>query len=175
LPALLELPKPKTQTTWMQIFENKGAVMGCSNPHPHSQAWTSTGLPEEIVLELAQMQGYREAHNGAHMLQDYALLESQKNERIVFENEAFIAVCPWWAIWPFETMIISKQHCRALVDLDDSQVRMMAEAIESVTKRYDNLFKTKFPYSKFQPGLETCSTHRHGYSSSTVARNKRGN
>lgn len=82
------------------------------------------------------------------MLVDYANLESEKKERVVFENESFLAVCPWWATWPFEIMIIARTHKRALVDFDDKDRQDLAEAIAEVTRRYDNLFETQFPYSK---------------------------
>ncbi len=82
------------------------------------------------------------------MLEDYAALEMEKRERVVFENDAFLAVCPWWATWPFEVMILSKAHKRALVDFEDSERSMLAETIAEVTKRYDNLFETQFPYSE---------------------------
>ncbi|KAL1640709.1 galactose-1-phosphate uridyl transferase [Diplodia intermedia] len=138
---------PKQQLRYMQIFENKGAAMGCSNPHPHGQVWTSTGLPEEPSLELEQLQKYRREHSGKNMLEDYAQLEASKQERIVFENETFLALCPWWAVWPFEVMIVSKKHKRALVDLDAKERENLAEAIAEVTRRYDNLFECHFPYS----------------------------
>ncbi|KAL4820095.1 galactose-1-phosphate uridyl transferase [Aspergillus spinulosporus] len=141
------LARPKEQYRYMQIFENKGAAMGCSNPHPHGQIWTTSSLPEELAAELEQMKKYRREHDGRHMLADYAALESKKQERVVFENDAFLVVCPWWAIWPFETMIIGKTHKRALVDLDDNEKAQLAEAIAEVTRRYDNLFETHFPYS----------------------------
>ncbi|KAJ5634861.1 Galactose-1-phosphate uridylyltransferase [Penicillium herquei] len=139
--------KPKEQYRYMQIFENKGAAMGCSNPHPHGQVWTTSTLPEEPAAELEQLRRYRKEHGGAHLLEDYAALESRKGERIVFENEAFVAVCPWWATWPFETMIVSRTHKRALVDLSESDKTLLAEAIAEITRRYDNLFETHFPYS----------------------------
>ncbi|KAH0544295.1 hypothetical protein FGG08_001558 [Glutinoglossum americanum] len=139
--------RPQQQYRYMQIFENKGAAMGCSNPHPHGQVWVTTGLPEELELELEQLKKYRREHGGAHLLVDYARLESEKKERVVFENAAFLALCPWWAVWPFEVMIVSKEHKRALVDLGGEDVKMLAEAIAEVTRRYDNLFETHFPYS----------------------------
>ena len=132
----------------MQIFENKGAAMGCSNPHPHGQIWTVSGMPDEPGLELEQLQKYRKEQGGAHLLEDYAKLECASKERIVSENESFLVVCPWWATWPFETMIISKNHKRALVDLTEKDRIELAQAIEDTTRRYDNLFETHFPYSK---------------------------
>jgi UDPglucose--hexose-1-phosphate uridylyltransferase len=132
----------------MQIFENKGAAMGCSNPHPHGQIWTTTGLPDEPAQELEQLQKYRREHGGGNLLFDYAKLEMEKKERIVFQNKSFLVVCPWWATWPFEVMIIAKEHKRALVDLNDEEKLEFAEAVAEVTRRYDNLFETSFPYSK---------------------------
>ncbi|KAF2454993.1 galactose-1-phosphate uridylyltransferase [Lineolata rhizophorae] len=139
--------RPEAQLRYMQIFENKGAAMGCSNPHPHGQVWTTSALPEEPSMELASLSTYRHEHGGAHMLEDYCALESEKKERVVFENAAFLACCPWWATWPFEVMIASKGHKRALVDLDEGERMMLAQAIAEVTRRYDNLFRTQFPYS----------------------------
>ncbi|PGH27952.1 galactose-1-phosphate uridylyltransferase [Polytolypa hystricis UAMH7299] len=146
--APVHLPEPpKQQYRYMQIFENKGSAMGCSNPHPHGQIWTTSTLPDEPALELSQMRKYRRTHAGAHLLEDYASLESRKGERVVFENATFLVVCPWWATWPFETMVVSKKHKRALVDLDEGERHGLAEAIAEVTRRYDNLFETHFPYS----------------------------
>lgn len=121
--------------------------MGCSNPHPHGQIWTSTGFPEEPALELEQLMKYRREQGGVNMLEDYASLESEKKERVVFENETFLALCPWWAVWPFEVMIVSRKHKRALVDLNDKEKGDLAESISEVARRYDNLFETSFPYS----------------------------
>ncbi|KAH8597351.1 galactose-1-phosphate uridyl transferase [Bisporella sp. PMI_857] len=139
--------KPNAQYKWMQIFENKGAAMGCSNPHPHGQIWTTTGLPDEPAQELVQLQKYRHEHGGSSLLGDYVKLELEKKERIVFQNASFIVVVPWWATWPFETMIISIAHRRALVDFSSQEQLDFAEAIAEVTRRYDNLFETMFPYS----------------------------
>ncbi|KAG8531682.1 galactose-1-phosphate uridyl transferase [Bacidia gigantensis] len=141
------LPKSNAQYRYMQIFENKGAAMGCSNPHPHGQIWTVTGLPEEPAAELENLQKYRTEHSGRHMLQDYARLETEKGERIIFENDSFIVLCPWWAIWPYETMIVPLQHVRALPDLSVQQRKHLADALSNITRRYDNLFETHFPYS----------------------------
>ncbi|KAF2091488.1 galactose-1-phosphate uridylyltransferase [Saccharata proteae CBS 121410] len=141
------LARPNAQLRYMQIFENKGAAMGCSNPHPHGQVWTTTGLPEEPALELENLMKYRREQGGANMLEDYAILESSKGERNIFENASFLALCPWWATWPFEVMIVSKKHKRALVDFDDAERAHLAEALAEVTRRYDNLFETQFPYS----------------------------
>ncbi|KAG8632124.1 hypothetical protein KVT40_001264 [Elsinoe batatas] len=142
-----DITAPTQQLKYMQIFENKGAAMGCSNPHPHGQIWCTTGMPEEPATELANLIKYRKQQGGAHLLVDYAKLESEKKERVVFENESFLVVCPWWAVWPYEVMVISKEHRRALVDLNDQERLGLAEALNEVTRRYDNLFETHFPYS----------------------------
>jgi UDPglucose--hexose-1-phosphate uridylyltransferase len=153
-----EVDPPRGQLRYMQIFENKGAAMGCSNPHPHCQIWTTSTLPEEPAKELAQMAKYR-AENGRHLLDDYAKLEAARSERVVWQNDGFLVVCPWWAIWPFEVLVIAKRHVRALVDLTDEERLQFAEAVQEVTRRYDNLFETSFPYSEFRltccfPALE---------------------
>lgn len=144
---------PKNQLRYMQIFENKGAAMGCSNPHPHCQVWTTSTLPEEPGKEIAQMTKYRAEHGGRHLLADYVKLEIEKGERLVWQNEGFVVVCPWWAVWPFELLIIAKRHVRALVDLSDQERVWFAEAVQEVTRRYDNLFECSFPYSKFNRPL----------------------
>ena len=121
--------------------------MGCSNPHPHGQVWTTTGLPEEPAAELEQLIKYRREVGGVSLLEDYAKLEVDKEERVVCKNKSFVAVCPWWAVWPFEVMIIARQHKRALVDFDDVERKDLADILSDVTRRYDNLFETQFPYS----------------------------
>ena len=139
--------RQSVQYQYMQIFENKGAAMGCSNPHPHGQIWTTTGLPEELAVELEQMIKYRREHGGQNLLVDYAKLEIEKHERLVSNNETFVAICPWWAVWPFEVMIVARQHKRALVDFDGKERQDLAAIISDVTRRFDNLFETHFPYS----------------------------
>lgn len=138
---------PHEQYRWMQIFENKGAAMGCSNPHPHGQIWTTTTMPEEPGLELENLRKYHREQGGLHLLVDYARLEREKQERVVFQNDTFLVVCPWWATWPFETMILPVKHLRSLVELNEKEQLDLAEAIAEVTRRYDNLFETSFPYS----------------------------
>ena len=144
-----DVAKPNAQYRYMQIFENKGTTMGCSNPHPHGQVWTTTSYPEEPQTEVTQLSKYRHEHSGDHLLVDYAKLESEQKERTVFENDSFWAGVPYWAVWPFEIMIVSKQHKRALVDFNDEERKQLAESIAEITRRYDNLFETQFPYSKF--------------------------
>ena len=143
----VNLEKPKAQYRYMQIFENKGSAMGCSNPHPHGQVWTTSDLPEEPAIELEQMIKYRQQHGSKHLLEEYVALECTKKERVVYENDAFLTLCPWWATWPFEVMIVSKKHKRALVDLDENERGLLADSLSEVTRRFDNLFETHFPYS----------------------------
>ncbi|KAL6711084.1 galactose-1-phosphate uridyl transferase [Coniothyrium glycines] len=149
IPALSQgaLTAPNAQYRYMQIFENKGTAMGCSNPHPHGQIWTTTSLPEEPATELVQLSRYRQEHGGCHLLVDYAALESKEKVRTVFENESFWAGVPYWAVWPFEIMIVPRQHKRSLVDLTKGERVELAESIAEITRRYDNLFETQFPYS----------------------------
>jgi UDPglucose--hexose-1-phosphate uridylyltransferase len=140
-------PIPKDEYRYMQIFENKGAAMGCSNPHPHCQVWTTSTMPEEPGKELVQMTKYRAEHGGRHLLADYLKLELSKGERVLWQNDGFAVICPWWAIWPFEVIIIPKRHIRSLVDFQDEERLQFADAIQEVTRRYDNLFECNFPYS----------------------------
>jgi UDPglucose--hexose-1-phosphate uridylyltransferase len=140
-------PIPKDEYRYMQIFENKGAAMGCSNPHPHCQVWTTSTMPEEPGKELVQMTKYRAEHGGRHLLADYLKLELSKGERVLWQNDGFAVICPWWAIWPFEVIIIPKRHIRSLVDFKDEERLQFADAIQEVTRRYDNLFECNFPYS----------------------------
>ncbi|KEF58964.1 galactose-1-phosphate uridylyltransferase [Exophiala aquamarina CBS 119918] len=166
------LTTPHEQYRWMQIFENKGAAMGCSNPHPHGQIWTTTAMPEEPGLELENLRKYHRQQGGVHLLVDYARLELEKQERIVFQNDTFLVVCPWWATWPFETMILPVKHLRSLIELNDKEQFDLAEAIAEVTRRYDNLFETSFPYSMgihqapldgTEEEFECSSLHLHFY------------
>jgi len=146
-PAELGVLPPKEQYDYLQIFENKGAAMGCSNPHPHGQAWCTTGLPSEVSTELVQMAAYRKKHDGRGLLADYVALEVSKGERIVFANSTWVALCPWWAVWPFEMMIVPKREVASLPALSGEERDGLAEVLSQVTKRYDNLFETQFPYS----------------------------
>jgi UDPglucose--hexose-1-phosphate uridylyltransferase len=140
-------PIPTDEYRYMQIFENKGAAMGCSNPHPHCQVWTTSTMPEEPGKELANMTKYRAQHGGRHLLEDYVKLELAKEERVVWQNDGFAVICPWWAVWPFEVIIIPKRHISSLVDFKEEERLQFAEAIHEVTRRYDNLFECSFPYS----------------------------
>lgn len=131
---------------YIQIFENKGEIMGCSNPHPHGQIWSQNGIPAEIQKETFNQQNYFKAH-GRSLLADYLSLEQQKQERIVFENEHFAVLVPFWAVWPYEVMIISKRHVQNILQFTEAEREALAEALKRLTVRYDNIFQTSFPYS----------------------------
>jgi len=131
---------------YVQVFENKGAMMGASNPHPHSQVWATAVLPNEPAKELAAQTDYLHAH-GACLLCDYAAAEAARGERLVAGNEHFSAVVPFWAVWPFEILLIARRHVAALADLTPAEVSGLADILRRVTARYDNLFETSFPYS----------------------------
>ncbi|MCC6760200.1 MAG: UDP-glucose--hexose-1-phosphate uridylyltransferase [Chitinophagaceae bacterium] len=135
-----------TNIRYIQIFENKGDIMGCSNPHPHGQIWASTSVPVELQKETTQQQQYFEKH-GRSLLSDYLKLELQKQERIVVENEHFVALVPYWAVWPYETMIISKRHVQQVTQFTAEEDTALADVLKRLTTRYDNLFSTSFPYS----------------------------
>lgn len=137
---------PGPQLKYMQIFENKGSAMGCSNPHPHGQIWTTSFTPDEPATELQNLVTYRQ-QKSSHLLVDYAALEIQKKERVIYSNDSFLVVCPWWATWPFETMIIAREHKRGLTDFSSQEKLELADAISKTVVKYDNLFETSFPYT----------------------------
>jgi UDPglucose--hexose-1-phosphate uridylyltransferase len=148
---------------YVQIFENKGAVMGCSNPHPHGQIWSQSTLPNEVYKKDLQQRTYFKT-NKKGILKDYIEQELIEKERIIFENDAFIVLVPFWAIWPFETMIIPKNHQTNILEIKDTQTLMFAEAISVITKAYDKLFNTSFPYSSGihqAPTNEEDNSHWH--------------
>ncbi|MGC6430777.1 MAG: UDP-glucose--hexose-1-phosphate uridylyltransferase [Jejuia sp.] len=131
---------------YVQIFENKGAVMGCSNPHPHGQIWSQSTLPNEVAKKNTQQLNYF-GKNNSSLLGDYLEQELRKQERIIYENEGFVVLVPFWAIWPFEAMIIPKRHMISISEMTDEETFQYAEAIAVLTKAYDKLFNTSFPYS----------------------------
>lgn len=131
---------------YVQIFENRGAMMGASNPHPHGQIWATESLPLHVAREQETQQEYLAAH-GRSLLADYLALELEDGARLVCSNDQFVALVPFWAVWPFETMVISRRHTGALTDLDDEERTGLADILKQLTTRYDNLFQTSFPYS----------------------------
>jgi UDPglucose--hexose-1-phosphate uridylyltransferase len=131
---------------YVQVFENKGAIMGCSNPHPHSQIWANEYIPNEPAKELDRQKTYFN-ENGRPLLSDYLEEEHRRKERILFTNDYFTALIPYWAIWPFETMIVAHDDATRLNELTPAEVSALAETMKQVTTRYDNLFEVSFPYS----------------------------
>ncbi|MBN1351151.1 UDP-glucose--hexose-1-phosphate uridylyltransferase [candidate division KSB1 bacterium] len=127
-------------------FENKGAIMGCSNPHPHCQIWATKTIPEEPAKELPSFRQYS-AENQSCLLCDYLQLELAEDQRIVCKNESFVVLVPFWAVWPFETLLLSRRHFSSFTDLTDTERDDLADIIKQITVRYDNLFETSFPFS----------------------------
>ena len=131
---------------WVQVFENKGEIMGCSNPHPHGQIWASDFIPNEPAKEDRQQRAYL-ADQGSVLLLDYLKLELQKVERVVVQNDDWIGLLPYWATWPYEMLLVPRRHILRLPDLHDSERRSLAAILKSLLTRYDNLFEIAFPYS----------------------------
>ncbi|NDJ61918.1 MAG: UDP-glucose--hexose-1-phosphate uridylyltransferase [Chloroflexi bacterium] len=142
---------------WVQVFENKGAAMGASNPHPHGQIWASDFLPNEAHAEDQRQRAYYAAH-GSALLVDYARIEAERGERVVVANDQWLAVVPFWAVWPFETLLLPRAAVRHLPDLDDVQRDALADVLKRLLIRYDNLFETSFPYSMGWHGAPTGPT-----------------
>jgi len=134
------------EINYVQIFENKGAVMGCSNSHPHGQIWSQSTLPNEVVKKEKQQYDYFVEHKKS-LLEDYITQELKLKERILFENDSFVVLVPFWAVWPFETMILPKATSKDISQLTTKESELFAEAISKITKGYDALFDCSFPYS----------------------------
>ena len=152
----------------VQIFENRGEMMGASNPHPHCQIWASESVPNEPAKEIRSQNEYKAKH-GTCLLCDYIALEQASGERIVCENEFFVAVVPFWAIYPFEVMIVGKTHRGSIDEFDIQEREAFADILKTVTTRYDNLFLTPFPYSmgfhqkKPTDGCDHDAVHFHAH------------
>lgn len=131
---------------YVQIFENKGSIMGCSNPHPHGQIWAQSSLPTQIQKTQHNLLKYyskkRESLLGAYLRE-----ELQHNERVIYENELFVLLVPFWAVWPFETLIISKRHFGNIAEMTKKEIESFSEILKITTIKYDNIFETSFPYS----------------------------
>ncbi len=136
----------KTFINYVQIFENKGEMMGCSNPHPHGQIWAQESIPEEPAKELVQQQSYYQKH-GSTLLGDYLELELEKQERVVAQNDHFVVLVPFWAFWPYETLVISRRPFARFTDMTPDEKEGLADIIKKITIKYDNLFNISFPYS----------------------------
>jgi UDPglucose--hexose-1-phosphate uridylyltransferase len=130
----------------VHIFENRGVMMGCSNPHPHGQIWANQTVPNELAKEVSRQQEYFQ-RNHSSLLEDYLKLELQKNERIVCTNDHFVAVVPFWAVWPYETLLLSRRRVGSLPELQEEEREGLAQILRNIAIRYDNLFKTSFPYT----------------------------
>jgi UDPglucose--hexose-1-phosphate uridylyltransferase len=130
----------------VQIFENRGAMMGASNPHPHCQIWATSSVPNMAERELNSFVFWRMTRNQC-LLCEYLAQEEKARERLVFENSDFAAVVPFWAVWPFETLVISKRHAGSLTDLSNAERDSLADLLGKLTARYDHLFDAPFPYS----------------------------
>ncbi|RPJ28192.1 MAG: UDP-glucose--hexose-1-phosphate uridylyltransferase [Chloroflexi bacterium] len=161
LPELERLEVENVLRTWMdqitdlaardfiqyvQVFENKGALMGASNPHPHSQIWGTEHIPNEPAKELVQQKAHFAEH-GQALLTDYLNEERKRKERLLFSNEHFTALVPYWAVWPFETILIAHRNVARLNELTSAEVSALADILKRVTTSYDNLFEISFPYS----------------------------
>ena len=137
----------KPEIRHVQIFENRGAMMGSSNPHPHGQIWATEHIPDEPLAELAAQQAYQEEQKSC-LLCDYLAAElAQPEARIVVENEHWIAVVPYWAVWPFETLVLPRRHLGDFPSLTAEERTGLAAILKAVTTRYDNLFQVSFPYT----------------------------
>ncbi len=130
----------------VQIFENKGAIMGCSNPHPHGQIWAQTSIPE-VVLQKQKHQKKFWDDQKKSLLKVYIQQELQLDERIILKNEHFVALVPFWAVWPYETMIVPLKHYQHIGQLNLEEKKAFADILKKLTIKYDNLFETSFPYS----------------------------
>jgi UDPglucose--hexose-1-phosphate uridylyltransferase len=156
--ALADLP----WINHIQIFENRGAMMGASNPHPHCQIWATEHIPDQALSELAAQQAYHDEQDSC-LLCDYIALERARPEnRVVVENNLFVAIVPYWATWPFETIVLPRRHLGSFTDLTTPERTALASILKSVTTRYDNLFKVPFPYTM---GFHQRPTHGQAHQS----------
>ena len=131
---------------YVLIFENRGAMMGASNPHPHSQIWATASIPVEPAKELATQRAYLQSHQRC-LLCDYLRLEEREQVRIVAENEGFVALVPFWAVWPFETLVCSRRHIASMNNFSEDDIRSLSAILQQVTSTYDKVFGVPFPYS----------------------------
>lgn len=139
---------------WVQVFENRGATMGASNPHPHGQVWAGSFVPNEATVEDDNQYLYYGDHRSPLLL-DYAALEIERKERVVVQNDGWVVVVPYWAIWPFETLVLPRRHLRRMTELTDADRDTLADILKQIATRYDNLFEITFPYSMGWHGAPT--------------------
>ena len=154
---------------YVQIFENRGAMMGCSNPHPHGQVWAQSSIPDEPARELERMRRHYD-RAGTPLLVDYLATELERDERIVIANDSFVVLVPFWATWPFETLVLPRRQVTSLLELDERERADFATAVRGIAIRYDNLFRAPFPYSAGLHQAPTngddashCTLHMHFY------------
>jgi UDPglucose--hexose-1-phosphate uridylyltransferase len=156
---------------WVQVFENKGEMMGCSNPHPHGQIWAGDFIPNEAAKELARQQAWLETR-AMPLLLEYAQLELSQGERVVLVNAHWLAVVPWWAAWPFETLVLPRRHVEALPALTAAERAALADLLSRLLGAYDRLFAVSFPYSfgwhatpagASVESTRACQLHAHFY------------
>lgn len=131
---------------WVQLFENKGAVMGCSNPHPHGQVWAQDAVPNEPLAEDREQRAHHSAH-GSPLLLDYGVRELEVGSRVVCQNDDWCAVVPFWAVWPFEALILPKRHFSRMPELPSGSRAQLAALLKRLLSAYDRLFSVSFPYS----------------------------
>lgn len=143
-----------TKYRWVQVFENKGDIMGCSNPHPHGQIWAGDFLPNEPCKEDRQQKEYSQTHSSPFLL-DYLQTEIEDGQRIVVQNDHWVAVVPYWATWPYELLLMPRRHVLRLPDLTDEERASLADIMKRFLTRYDNLFQVSFPYSMGWHGAPT--------------------
>lgn len=149
----------KEFVSYVQIFENRGAMMGASNPHPHSQIWATSSIPNEPAKELEAQVDYLNTHHTC-LLCDYLAAEKEKGERIITANRHFTALAPFWAVWPFEILLVANRHLASMPDLSPDEVKSLADILRRITARYDNLFEIPFPYSMgFHPAPVDAEQH----------------
>lgn len=134
------------QYCWVQVFENKGAINGCSNPHPHGQVWASDAMPSLVTREDRSQREYFDREDSVLLL-DYGKREEALAERLVCANEHWLAVVPWWACWPYEMLLLPRRAVQRMVQLELDERAALAAILKELTTRYDNLFRTAFPYS----------------------------
>ena len=138
--------KSNPDISYVQIFENKGAIMGCSNPHPHCQIWASSSIPPILEQEQTCQGRYWEQH-GSPLLLDYLERELELETRVIYQNEHFAVVVPFWAVWPFEAMILPKKHQLSIDQFSEDEVQGLADAYRKLTRAYDQMFDCEFPYT----------------------------
>ena len=149
----------RPEISYVQIFENRGAMMGASNPHPHGQIWATGSIPEAPAREIAAQKAYLQKRQHC-LLCEYLALELEQNARVVFQNQSFVVLVPFWAVWPFEVLLIGRRHTASLSDLSSEEGSDLAAGLKRLTSIYDRVFEVPFPYSMgFHPAPCDHETH----------------